>query len=277
LRRRGRGRRGQPQRHRQREGSAEGRRPDRGTPGPPHRHELPGLGLGRRTSRQRGRRRAHRHLLSRLRRVDGPVAAGKGTLARRLAAALDLAYLDTGSIYRALGAKLLADGVDPADGDKAARAAGSLTLKDLERDDLRDETVGQAASIVAAIPAVRAALLAFQRDFAASPPDGKAGAVLDGRDIGTVVCPNAEVKFFVTANTRTRARRRHKELLERGEESIYARVLQDLRDRDARDSRRATAPLKAAEDAVLIDSSAMGADDAFEAAMTVICQQNADR
>jgi cytidylate kinase len=209
--------------------------------------------------------------------VDGPVAAGKGTLARRLAAALDLAYLDTGSIYRALGAKLLADGVDPADGDKAARAAGSLTLKDLERDDLRDETVGQAASIVAAIPAVRAALLAFQRDFAASPPDGKAGAVLDGRDIGTVVCPNAEVKFFVTANTRTRARRRHKELLERGEESIYARVLQDLRDRDARDSRRATAPLKAAEDAVLIDSSAMGADDAFEAAMTVICQQNADR
>lgn len=208
--------------------------------------------------------------------VDGPVAAGKGTLARRLAAALDLAYLDTGSIYRALGAKLLAAGAAPDDAAAATRAAEALSREDLSRPDLREEAVGQAASIVAAIPAVRAALLAFQRGFAADPPDGKRGAVLDGRDIGTVVCPDADVKFFVTADTETRARRRHKELLERGEKSIYARVLQDLRDRDARDSRRAVAPLQPAADAILIDSSEMDADSAFAAALAAIRRHEAE-
>ena len=206
--------------------------------------------------------------------VDGPVAAGKGTLARRLAAALDYAYLDTGSIYRAVAAKILAAGGDPEDPETAAAAARALQPIDLQRDDLRLETVSQAASKVAAIPAVREALLAFQHGFAARPPEGREGAVLDGRDIGTVVCPNADVKFFLTASVEARAARRHKELIERGEESIYARVLQDLRERDARDSGRATAPLKAAEDAVRLDTSDMDADQAFEVAMAEIARRH---
>ncbi|MEO3427625.1 (d)CMP kinase [Pelagibius sp. CAU 1746] len=209
--------------------------------------------------------------------VDGPVAAGKGTLARRLAAELNYAYLDTGSIYRAVAARILAAGGDPQDPETAAAMARDLTPADLERDDLRREDVGQAASQVAAIPAVRAALLDFQRGFAARPPAGpggaRRGAVLDGRDIGTVVCPEADVKLFLTASVEARAERRHKELLERGEKSIYARVLQDLRERDARDSGRATAPLKAAEDAVRLDTSGMDADQAFEFAMAEIARR----
>jgi len=204
--------------------------------------------------------------------VDGPVAAGKGTLARRLAAALDYAYLDTGSIYRAVAAKILAAGGDPEDPETATAAARDLEPIDLERDDLRLETVSQAASKVAAIPPVRAALLDFQRDFAEHPPGRRSGAVLDGRDIGTVVCPEANVKFFLTASVEARAARRHKELIERGEESIYARVLQDLRERDARDSGRVTAPLRAAEDAVRLDTSSMDADQAFAVAMAEIAR-----
>ncbi|WP_340116577.1 (d)CMP kinase [Pelagibius sp. 7325] len=205
--------------------------------------------------------------------VDGPVAAGKGTLARRLAAALDYAYLDTGSIYRAVAAKILAAGGDAENPETATAAARALEPIDLERDDLRLETVSQAASKVAAIPSVRAALLDFQRDFADRPPGRRNGAVLDGRDIGTVVCPEANVKFFLTASVEARAARRHKELIERGEESIYARVLQDLRERDARDSGRATAPLRAAEDAVRLDTSSMDADQAFAVAMAEIARR----
>jgi cytidylate kinase len=206
--------------------------------------------------------------------VAGPVAAGKGTLARRLAEALDCAYLDTGSIYRAVAARILAGGGDPEDPATAAAAARALTPADLERDDLRLEQVGQAASQVAAIPAVREALLAFQRDFASRPPGGKGGAVLDGRDIGTVVCPDADKKFFLTASVEARAARRHKELIARGERSIYARVLQDLRERDARDSGRATAPLRAADDAVRLDTSGMDADEAFAVAMAEIARHS---
>lgn len=205
--------------------------------------------------------------------VDGPVAAGKGTLARRLAGALGLAYLDTGSIYRAVAAKILADGGDPEDHGLAVETAEGLDPADLARGDLRREDVGQAASKVAANRAVREALLDFQRRFARQPPGGEAGAVLDGRDIGTVVCPGAEVKFFLTASIEARAARRHKELLQRGEESIYARVLQDLRERDARDSGRTTAPMKAAEDALRLDTSEMDADQAFAAAMAEIANR----
>lgn len=205
--------------------------------------------------------------------VDGPVAAGKGTLARRLAGALGLAYLDTGSIYRAVAAKILAAGGDPEDHGLAVEAALGLDPADLARGDLRREDVGQAASKVAANQAVRAALLDFQRRFARQPPGGESGAVLDGRDIGTVVCPGAEVKFFLTASIEARAARRHKELLQRGEESIYARVLQDLRERDARDSGRSTAPMKAAEDALRLDTSEMDADQAFAAAMAEIASR----
>ncbi|WP_282604450.1 (d)CMP kinase [Pelagibius sp. Alg239-R121] len=206
--------------------------------------------------------------------VDGPVAAGKGTLARNLARKLNLAYLDTGSIYRAVGAKILERKEDPGDPVAALRVAQSLAPLDLERSDLRQESVGLAASTVAVNTQVRAALLAFQRNFAANPPDlasgAASGAVLDGRDIGTVVCPGADLKFFVTATPEARAERRHKELIERGDESIYARVLQDLMDRDARDSQRVTAPLKPAEDAVYLDTSDMEADEVLETALNII-------
>lgn len=205
--------------------------------------------------------------------VDGPVAAGKGTLGRRIAAALDFAYMDTGSIYRAVAARLLEEGGDPEDRERAEQVASALDLSDLERDDLRRENVGQAASKVAGYPGVRAALLAFQRRFAEQPPDGLAGAVLDGRDIGTVVCPDARVKLFITATPEARAKRRHRELIERGEESIYARVLQDLKDRDTRDSGREAAPLKVAEDAAVIDTTDMDIDHAFETAMAIISRE----
>ncbi len=207
--------------------------------------------------------------------IDGPTASGKGTLARRLAAALNLARLDTGMIYRALAAKLLDAGRDPADAAAAAQAAAELSLKDLERGDLRREEVGQGASVVAAIPAVRGALLEMQRRFAAHPPGGKAGAVLDGRDIGTVVCPQADVKLFLTASPEARAARRHKELLDRGEPSIYARVLRDMEARDARDSARDTAPLKPASGASILDTSEMDEDEAFESAMRIVAAQGA--
>jgi cytidylate kinase len=202
--------------------------------------------------------------------VDGPTASGKGTLARRIAVELDLAHLDTGTLYRAVAAKLLAADGNPDDGPTARRIAETLTLEDLGRQDLRQERVSQAASRVARHGPVREALLELQRNFARRPPAGKAGAVLDGRDIGTVVCPEADVKIFVTAGAEARAMRRHRELLERGEGSIYARVLQDLEERDARDSGRAAAPLKAAPDAVVIDTTDMDIDTAFEAAMAAI-------
>lgn len=202
--------------------------------------------------------------------VDGPTASGKGTLARRIAATLDFAHLDTGTLYRAVAAKLLEAGGDPDDADAAARVAGALSAGDLNHPDLRQESVSQAASRVARLSPVREALLDFQRRFARRPPGGKAGAVLDGRDIGTVVCPDAEVKLFVTASAEVRAMRRHRELLDRGEGSIYARVLQDLEERDARDSGRVVAPLKAARDAVAIDTSDMDIDTAFKAAMAAV-------
>ncbi|MFQ6017233.1 MAG: (d)CMP kinase [Kiloniellaceae bacterium] len=205
--------------------------------------------------------------------IDGPAAAGKGTLARRLAAALGFAYLDTGLIYRAVAAKLLAAGLDPAAEQAATRIAQRLTLKDLERPDLRDERVSRAASRVAAIPRVRGALLDLQRRFAASPPGGQAGAVLDGRDIGTVVCPEAEVKLFVTASPEARAGRRHKELIDRGKARIYPRVMQDMQERDSRDSERNDAPLRPAKDAIVLDTSDMDPDAVFQAALDIIAPQ----
>ncbi|OUS12051.1 cytidylate kinase [Rhodospirillales bacterium 47_12_T64] len=202
--------------------------------------------------------------------IDGPVASGKGTLARRLAKALDLAYLDTGSLYRAVGSLILARGSDPNDSVLAAKVADGFTAADIDRDDLRAEKVGQAASVVAANQEVRKSLLEFQRNFAKTPPNNHLGAILDGRDIGTIVCPTAEVKLFISATPEVRAKRRHKELLERGDQSIYARVLEDLRERDERDRNRATAPLRAAEDAVVLDTSDMDADKAFKLAKKLI-------
>lgn len=198
--------------------------------------------------------------------VDGLVAAGKGTLARRLAAALGFHHLDTGMIYRAVGARMLAGGIDPADAARAEAAARALAAADLERPGLRDEAVGRAASIVAANPGVRATLVEFQRGFARRPP----GTVLDGRDIGTVICPEAEVKFFVTAAAEIRARRRFDELQARGGSATYAAVLQDLQERDARDQGRGVAPTKPAEDAIILDTSALSAEEVFVRALAIV-------
>lgn len=201
--------------------------------------------------------------------IDGPAAAGKGTLARRLAAELGFDYLDTGLIYRAVGMKVVRLRSDPANAAMAEAVARALSPKDLEADDLRSDQAAQAASKVAAIPGVRAALLDFQRAFAANPPGGK-GAVLDGRDIGTVVCPDATVKLFVTASVETRARRRLVELEQRGLPAQWEVVLADMKERDERDSSRSVAPLKPAEDARLLDTSEMDADSAFAAALEFV-------
>jgi len=202
--------------------------------------------------------------------LDGPAASGKGTLAKRLAKHYGFAHLDTGKLYRAVGLAVLRAGEDPEDADSAGRAAAALTPSDLDNPALAGDDAAVAASKVAAIPAVRDALLSFQRRFAESPPDGAAGAVIDGRDIGTVVCPDAPAKLFVTAGLEIRAERRHKELLGRGETSIYARVLQDLTERDERDSNRAVSPLLAADDAKVLDTSTLDPDAAFAAALAYV-------
>ncbi len=209
--------------------------------------------------------------------IDGPAASGKGTIARRLARHFNLAHLDTGGLYRAAALRTLESGGDPADPAAAEAAAKRVGAADLDDPRLREERVAQAASAVAAIPAVRRALLAFQRDFAHHPPGGAAGAVLDGRDIGTVICPDANAKLFVTATVEARARRRFQELRESGSGVIYARVLQDMKDRDARDSQRRAAPLVPAGDAFVLDTTALDADAAFAAALDFIGRKLATR
>lgn len=191
--------------------------------------------------------------------IDGPAAAGKGTLSKRVAEVFGFAHLDTGLLYRATGARVI-DGADPVE------AARALRPEDTARDDLRTTEVAQAASRVAAIPEVRAALVAFQRDFARRA----GGAVLDGRDIGTVICPDAEVKLFVTASDAVRAERRFLELREKGHDVTREGVLRDLQERDARDRDRADAPMKPAGDAVQLDTSDMSIEDAVAAAIAHI-------
>ncbi|QEX14902.1 cytidylate kinase [Hypericibacter terrae] len=206
--------------------------------------------------------------------VDGPAASGKGTLARRLARHFGFAYLDTGLLYRAVGLRLLRAGQDPADEAAAIAAAGTVTPAELGDPALRSEATGQAASAVARIPGVRQALLDLQHRFAVAPADEKGrptpGAVIDGRDIGTVICPGADVKLFVNASLETRAKRRHKELLDRGEAIIYARVLEDMERRDQQDRNRSVAPMAKAPDAFEIDTTKLDADGAFAAALTFI-------
>jgi cytidylate kinase len=197
--------------------------------------------------------------------VDGPAAAGKGTLARRLAAELGLPYMDTGLLYRAVGRRVLDRGIDPQDARVAEAEARALTPEDLARGDLRGSLADMAASKVAAIPAVRAALLDFQRRFGAAQ-----GAVLDGRDIGTVVFPDARVKLFITASVAERARRRFLELAAHGVAADPAQVEAEIRDRDAQDANRPVAPLKPAPDAIEIDTTALNADQAFNAALALI-------
>lgn len=202
--------------------------------------------------------------------VDGPAGAGKGTLACLLAEHFRLAHMDTGLLYRAVGRCVLEIGADPADAGAATAAAAALGIADLDHTDLRDEKVGAAASTVAAIPAVRTALLDFQRTFAHAPPGDVRGSILDGRDVGTVICPDADVKLYVTASTEIRARRRHEELRTRGVDSIYSRVLADVKARDERDSGRSTAPLRPAKDAIVLDTSDLDIDAAFQAARRIV-------
>tara|TARA_Y100000389_G_scaffold59869_1_gene55976 strand:+ start:1079 stop:1750 length:672 start_codon:yes stop_codon:yes gene_type:complete len=207
--------------------------------------------------------------------VDGPAASGKGTLCKQIAQELQLAYLDTGSLYRATALRLLReyDEVTALDNHmlvSAAAAAKALTPADLTDPDLRTEKVGQFASIISTDPAVRRALLDFQRAFCASPPADARGVVLDGRDIGTVICPAAPVKIFLTADLATRARRRHSELAAKGVAVDLQQVERDMQQRDHRDATRARAPMQAAADALVIDTSGLTAEETMTAVMAQI-------
>ncbi len=204
--------------------------------------------------------------------IDGPAAAGKGTIARAVSKRFGFAHLDTGLLYRAIGVKALAQGRGVVDEGLAVLIAHELTLEDLEGEELRGAVAARAASKVAAMPDVRAELREFQRRFAAR----EGGAVLDGRDIGTVICPDAQVKLFVIADDETRARRRLAELIERGEDTTFESVLADLQARDARDSQRATSPMRRAEDAHLLDTTELSIDAAVAKA-TEIIEQALDR
>lgn len=200
--------------------------------------------------------------------IDGPAASGKGTLAKKLAAHYRLRHLDTGLLYRAVALAVLTSGHKPADRDKAIAAAKAIDPVQFDETALKRYEVGEAASVVSAIPEVRAALFDLQQEFAKAPP----GAVLDGRDIGTVICPDADVKIFVTASPQVRAHRRTMELRGRGEAADEKAVLADILARDERDRSRSTAPLVQAADAHLLDTSALGIEEAFRAALAVVEQ-----
>jgi cytidylate kinase len=198
--------------------------------------------------------------------IDGPAASGKGTIAKKIAAHYGLKHLDTGLIYRAVAKRLLDQGQRLDDHDRAVAAATALDPEHFDEAELKSHQVGDAASIVSAIPGVRAALIAFQRDFAADPT----GAVLDGRDIGTVICPGADVKIFVTASPEERARRRASELRAKGEAVDEAGILADICRRDERDRSRKVAPLRPAADALLLDTTHLDIDAAFRAAVDIV-------
>jgi cytidylate kinase len=203
--------------------------------------------------------------------VDGPSAAGKGTLARGLARALGYHFLDTGSLYRAVGLMMLTHGKALDDVESAAHFAATLDVAKIADQDLRTERVAEAASRISAYPTVRKNLLEFQRAFARKAP----GAVLDGRDIGTVVCPDADLKFFVTAATDVRARRRFDELSGQGVSTTYEAVLADVMARDERDATRTTAPTAMAEDAIMIDTSELTAGEVLKAVLEVVREHRA--
>jgi CMP/dCMP kinase len=205
--------------------------------------------------------------------IDGPAASGKGTLGKRLAAYYGLRHLDTGLIYRAVAKALLDASRQPDDVPAAVAAAKALDPASFNETALKSHAVGEAASIVSAIPGVRTALLAFQRDFAAKAP----GAVLDGRDIGTVICPGAEVKIYVTATPEVRARRRASEYRAQGKRIDEATVLADILNRDDRDQNRAIAPLKQAQDAHLLDTTHLDIDAAIRAAIDIVEATRAGR
>ncbi len=201
--------------------------------------------------------------------VDGPAAAGKGTLCHKLAKHFNLAMLDTGLIYRAVARKTL-NKSHLLDTKCAIETAQHLSLNDLNVGGLRNEAIGSAASRIAAVPEIRSILVNFQRDFAKNPPDGKSGTILDGRDIGTIVCPDAPFKLFVTADPEVRAERRYKELQDRGEKAIRSAVLKDIIDRDIRDKTRTVSPLEPASDAQVLDTTGLDPHIVFSMALDFI-------
>ena len=198
--------------------------------------------------------------------LDGPAASGKGTLAKKLAQHYGLGHLDTGALYRAVARDMIAAGIALDDEQAAAATAGNIDPDSLENPGLRTPEIGEAASLVAKLKPVRAALVNYQRKFAGRP----GGAVIEGRDIGTVVCPGADVKIFVEASTKVRAERRHKELLEAGHEITYEKIHAQIAARDELDRSRAISPLVPAEDALLLDTSDLGIEAAFKAALELI-------
>jgi len=202
--------------------------------------------------------------------IDGPAAAGKGTLSCLLAKHYGLAWLETGGLYRAVALKMLRNGIAPANRKAASEAAQLINASELDDPELKTESVGQTASQVAAIPEVREALVCFQRSFALSPPGGAPGAVLDGRDIGTIVCPDADFKVYITATLEARAHRRFLELCEKGDKISEQEVLALTCERDARDTNRGISPLKPADDAYLLDTTNLSIDAAFAALKTYI-------
>ncbi len=211
--------------------------------------------------------------------IDGTAASGKGTLAKRLALKFRLSHMDTGSLYRLVALRLLEDGRDPADERRAVEAAAALNKsyrpEDSDNPAIRTDAIGQVTSRISAISDVRIQILDLQRNFAKNPPrlpSGRTpqGAILDGRDIGTVVCPDAAVKFFVSASVEIRAERRFKELQSKGLSVTYDAVLADMRERDARDAGRATAPMKPADDAIMLDTSAMTIEEVVQSAVASI-------
>jgi len=203
--------------------------------------------------------------------IDGSAASGKGTLAKRLATHLGLSHLDTGTLYRAVGLQLLNAGQDPKNiiEKQCVKSCVELDIALTTSPLIRSEKVAEVASVVAAMPAVRAALLDLQRQFATNPPDPN-GAVLDGRDIGTVVLPHADFKFFIDADINTRAKRRTKELLQAGQSVMFRNVLTDMQERDIRDRFRPVAPLRPSDDAISIDTSSMDADGVLALALSHI-------
>ena len=203
--------------------------------------------------------------------IDGSAASGKGTLAKRLAKYLGLSHLDTGALYRAVGLQLLNNGQDPKNikEDQCVKSCVELDIALTTSPLIRSEKVAEMASVVAAMPAVRAALLDLQRQFATTPPNPR-GAILDGRDIGTVVLPDADIKFFIDADIHSRAERRTKELLHAGQSVMFRTVLKDMQERDKRDTARSAAPLRPADDAIFIDTSSMDCDDVLAFALSHI-------
>jgi cytidylate kinase len=207
--------------------------------------------------------------------IDGTAASGKGTLSRKLADILGFAYLDTGKLYRYLGHEITSQGLDPSSEDDALAIVGGLLDKGIEAENLQNpalqtDEAGRAASMVSVFPDVRKSLISYQRNFAQNPPGEAKGTILDGRDIGTVICPAADLKLYVTAKIEIRAKRRHKELQSSGITGTYEAVLADMCERDARDAGRKEAPMKPADDAIILDTSEFGIDEVLEKALSLI-------